>query len=180
MFEMRVAGEGDRDGIAAMIRRRDAWLSARGWPGFGDGGEALAAQAGDVDFPVWVLVRDQEVMGCTTLFGEVPEWCFTEDERSEPAVFMASTVTAPSEGLRLGSLIAFWALDHAAETGRRWVGRATFEAPLMRYYRDVQGWDLLRELDRRGRSAFIMARRAERRPELAKLFETTSFALGVR
>lgn len=165
MFEMRPAGEDDRDGIAAMIRRRDAWLLACGLEGFGDGADSLAAQAGNADFPVWVLVRGREILGCTTLFDEVPEWCFTEDERSEPALFMASTVTAPSEGLRLGRLIAFWALDHAAATGRRWVGRATFEPPLMRYYRDVQGWNLLRELDRRGRAAFVMARRAEPREE---------------
>jgi hypothetical protein len=50
----------------------------------------------------------------------------------------------------------------------------------MRYCRDVQGWNLLRELDRRGRTAFIMTRRAEQHPGLAELFEATSSALGSR
>ncbi|MFF5265465.1 hypothetical protein ACFY4C_41855 [Actinomadura viridis] len=93
---------------------------------------------------------------------------------------MASTVTAPTEGQRLGRLIAFWALDHAVQTGHRSVGRGTFEAPLMRYYREAQGWNLLRELNWRGKTAFIMLRGAEPRPDLAELFKTTSSALGAR
>ncbi|MFF5265490.1 hypothetical protein ACFY4C_41995 [Actinomadura viridis] len=83
MFQMRLAHESDQCGIAAMIRRRDEWMLARGWPGFGDRIEAMASQAGDPGFPVWVLIRGQEIMGCTMLFDELPQWCFTEDERSE-------------------------------------------------------------------------------------------------
>lgn len=174
---MRRADAGDREPIAAMIRRRDAWMLARGLPGFGDGVETMAAQAGDPVFPVWVLERGGEVLGSTTLFDEAPAWCFTEAERSAPALYLASTITAPSGGLRLGSLIAWWALDHAARSGRRWVGRNTFEPALMRYYRDAQGWSVLRELERRGRPCWTLAREAEHRPDLNALFATTSAAL---
>jgi hypothetical protein len=52
MLQMRGAGEDDRPGIAAMIRRRDAWMLARGLPDFGGGAQALAGQAGDPDFPM--------------------------------------------------------------------------------------------------------------------------------
>lgn len=177
MLEMRPATVADRASIAGMIRKRDAWMLDRGLPGFGDSAETMAAQAGDPVFPVWVLTRDGSVMGCTTVLDESPAWCFTEEEREEPALFLASTITAPTGGQRLGCLIASWSLFHASATGRQWVRRGTFEPALMRYYRDVQDWRLLREVERRGRTSFVMARRAEPQPGLANLFARTDEAL---
>lgn len=177
MLEMRSATTSDQAPIAEMIRKRDAWMLNRGLPGFGDSIDAMAAQAGDPAFPVWVLTHGGTVMGCTTVFDESPEWCFTPEELQEPALFLASTITAPTDNQHLGCLIAYWALSHAAKADRQWVRRGTFEPALMRYYRDVQGWHLLRELERRGRTSFVMARRAEPQPGLTDLFTRTHHAL---
>ncbi|GAA3721106.1 hypothetical protein HDA32_001997 [Spinactinospora alkalitolerans] len=167
MLWIRSADTGDRDGIAAMIGARTAWMSERGLRFFEGAADTIARQAGDPEFLVWVLVQDGGVLGCTTVFDESPEWAFTETERAEPALFLASTWTMPSEGRRLGFVIARWALDHAARSGRTSVRRGAFEQGLMRYYCQVQGWTLLRELERRGRTAYIMARPAELQPDLA-------------
>jgi len=52
-------------------------------------------------------------------------------------------------------------LDLAARTGRQWVRRGTTEAGLVRYYRDVQGWDVVREKEHKGFLFTGMARRAQ-------------------
>lgn len=128
--------------------------------------QTMAAQAGDPEWPVWVLEEDNVPLGCTTLFYDLPEWAFTEGERREPSLFLASTWTRPTRGRRLGAHIAEWALDHAARIGRRHVRRGCFHERLAHYYGDVQGWTLLRTLQRRGRTAYIMSRRAELQPVL--------------
>ena len=67
---------------------------------------SIGAQVGDPAFPTWVLVEDGTIIGSTTVFAEPPAWCFTEHERSQPAVFPASTFTMPTAYKRLGRLIA--------------------------------------------------------------------------
>lgn len=167
MLQMRPAAAEDVGAVAAMVRRRAAWMRERGLKASSDIAETLAAQAGDPDWPVWALLEeDGALLGCTTVLQESPQWCFTEAERSEPALFLASTWTLPSAGRRYGHLIARWALDHAAATGRRHVRRGCFHHRLAAYYTDVQGWELLRTLERRGRTAYILTRPAESRPDL--------------
>jgi hypothetical protein len=80
---------------------------------------------------------------------------------------MASTVIHPYHaGQRLGCQLAWWVLDHAARTGRIWVRRGTIEPDLVRYYRDVQGWQVIRQIDRDGCAVFGLARRAALIPTL--------------
>lgn len=69
-------------------------------------------------------------------------------------------------GQRVGALMAWSVLDLASRTGRDWVRRGTSEAGLVRYYRDVQGWTVVRERERRGTVFTAMARRAEPQPGL--------------
>lgn len=142
-------------------------MRARALPCSGDADVSLGAQVGDPAFPTWVLVEDGTIVGSTTVFAESPAWCFTELERSQPAVFLASTFTMPTDNKRLGRLIASWSLNHAFHTGRSWVRRSTFEEQLMRYYRDEQGWTLVREVERRSHTAYVMARHAEPQTDLA-------------
>ncbi|WP_461006203.1 GNAT family N-acetyltransferase [Streptomyces capparidis] len=145
-------------------------MRQRGLPDWGEAADEVAAQAGKPDSPVWVLTRHgKDIVGCTSVYRETPAWAYTADECAEPALFLATTVTLPTNGGRIGCLIAWWALDRAARSGCRWVRRGTGQDALMRYYRDVQGWTLLRTLDRRGHTAHIMARRAELRPDLPGL-----------
>jgi hypothetical protein len=102
------------------------------------------------------------VIGCTTLFDQSPAWFWTERERVEPAFFMATTVTDPKyAGQQLGCHLAWWVLDYAARTGRAWVRRGTTEEALVRYYRDTQGWTVVRVKERGGATVTGLSRRAE-------------------
>jgi hypothetical protein len=162
LLTMRPAGPHDREPIAHMIHARSSWLRQRGLPGWDDAAEGLAAQAADPGFPAWVLTDHDKVIGCTSLFDESPAWFWTEAERAEPAIFMATTVTDPGySGQKIGCHLAWWVLDHAARTGRAWVRRGTTEPALVRYYRDTQGWHVVREKQRDGFAVTGLTRRAQ-------------------
>lgn len=167
MLQMRPAVGDDAEGIATAVRHRVEWMHKRGLKSSSDIAETLASQAGDPEWPVWVLCDEGgTVLGCTTAFDWSPDWAFTSEERAEPALFLASTWTQPSDGARYGHLIARWALEHAAATGALHVRRGCFHERLATYYRNVQGWGLLRTLERRGRTAYILTRRADPQPDL--------------
>lgn len=68
---------------------------------------------------------------------------------------------------RVGCPIAWWTLDHAARTGYEHVRRGCGYHELMRYYRDIQGWQLAHTVDRRGVTAYLLTRPAERMPDIA-------------
>jgi hypothetical protein len=165
MFVMRPATADDQEPIAAMIRARSEWMRLRGipgWEGWGTSAAVLAAQAADPGFPVWVMTDGGSVVGCTSVYEESPPWFWTTAEQAEPAFFLATTVTDPAlAGHRVGALMAWSVLDLAARTGREWVRRGTTEAGLVRYYRDIQGWSVVREKERKGFVFTGLARRAE-------------------
>lgn len=50
---------------------------------------------------------------------------------------------------------------------RVWVCRGSIEPDLVRYYRDVQGWRVVRQIDRDGHTVVGLARRATLMPDLA-------------
>jgi hypothetical protein len=171
MFVMRPATADDQEPIAAMILARSEWMRQRdisGWESWQASAPALAAQAADPSFPVWVLTSDGGlVAGCTSTYEQSPPWFWTTDEQAEPAFFLATTVTDPAlAGQRLGALIAWSVLDLAARAGKAWVRRGTTEAGLIRYYCDVQGWSVVREKEHKGFLFTGMARRAELQPGL--------------
>ena len=180
MYTMRPASAADEDPIAALVRSRARWLHDRGdtdWRGFHDHADIYASQTADPDVPVWALTGDDgRVLGVTSLYAECPAFLFTEAERAEPSIFLATTVTDPAyAGQRLGCLIAWWTLDHAHQAGRTWVRRGTGPYPgLVRYYTDVQGWSLLRTVERKGTTVHGFQRRAEPQPTLAGLIATDS------
>jgi hypothetical protein len=96
-------------------------------------------------------------------------------------LFLATTVTDPAfSGQRVGALMAWSVLDLAARTGRRWVRRSTTEAGLVRYYRDVQDWDVVREKEHKGFLVTGMARQAEPKDGLpVRLAVTAEVTPGV-
>jgi hypothetical protein len=157
-----------------MIRARSAWMRERGIPDWETSADELAAQAEEAASPVWVLTRAGQVVGCTSLYDQSPAWFWTEQERAEPAIFMATTVTHPDyAGQRLGCRLAWWVLDHAARTGRTWVRRGTIEPGLVRYYTDVQGWHVVRTKERDGLTVVGFTRQARLMPDLG-ITSTTS------
>lgn len=143
-----------------MIRARSGWLRERGMPDWDDAADVLAAQAAQPGFPVWVLTDHDRVVGCTSLFEESLAWFWTDAERAQAAIFMATTVTDPAyAGRRIGCQLAWWVLDHAARTAQQWVRRGATEPGLVRYYRDVQGWQVVREKTRDGFTVTGLTRR---------------------
>lgn len=154
-----------RHGISVMVAERVAWMRKRGLRAPDGIAETLAGQVGVPEWPVWVLEAHGTVVGCTTVLNGCPAWAFTQHERQQPSVFLASTWTMPSAD-RFGHVIARWALDYAARTGRLHVRRGAFHSALADYYCRVQGWTLLREVERRGRIGYIMSRSAEQQPDL--------------
>ncbi|MGP3926847.1 GNAT family N-acetyltransferase [Streptomyces sp. 8N616] len=163
---MRPATEADVPAYAALIRDRAVWMVRRGL----EGGEELpkradqiAAQAADNHTPVWAMTNpDGRLVGCTSLYEETPLWGWTDAERAESAVFLATTFTDPAaRAERPGALIAWWALGHAARRDKEWVRRGCGHTGLVRYYRDVQGFGLVHTTERHGHPAYLLARKAE-------------------
>lgn len=144
-----------------MIHARCDWLEQRGLPSLRQSVDALAEQCGDGT--VWVLTTTGgDVVGCTTVLDHGPARDWNEAERAEPALYLFSTVTHPDYlALKPGTLIAHWAVNRAARQGKHWVRRGCLDLELRRYYSE-QGFFLVREIEVRLGTLYVMARRAER------------------
>ncbi|MGH3627343.1 MAG: GNAT family N-acetyltransferase [Sciscionella sp.] len=180
-FQLRPAYAQDRAQISRMIRARAAWLRDHGhsrWRSWDRDAETLGEQAAEADWPVFVLTRATTVVGCTTITEETPQLGWTETDRTESALFLQSTVTHPAlAGQGIGILIAFAALNIAAERDIRWVRRGVLSDDqganlgLIHYYR-AQGWQVVRAL-RHPRRADIRVWSLQRPAELHDLPELT-------
>lgn len=171
----------DRPEVAKMIRARATWMRDSGygrWVGWERNADELASQVGDDEWPTWVLCDSANgIVGVTTASHETPLTGWSEDEREQRAVFLQSTVTDPHfTGQGLGVLIAFCALDYAAEDGHDWVRRGVLTVGkdnlgLVSYYRR-QGWRVVRAVPhprRRDVTVWSLQRPAERQPGLSEL-----------
>ncbi|WP_250564315.1 hypothetical protein [Sphaerisporangium fuscum] len=120
-----------------------------------------------------MVEQDSErIVGVTSLYDQASPLLWPDEtERSEGTLFLATTVTDPAyREYRPGCLIAWWALDRAAKQGLAWVRRGTGPYPgLVSYYRDVQGWTVVRTVEHNGVTAYALQRRAEPQPGLAAL-----------
>ncbi|ONI81332.1 hypothetical protein ALI144C_20795 [Actinosynnema sp. ALI-1.44] len=163
-----------------MITGRAHWLRDNGylrWRGWARNADVLPSMVGDPDRPVvWLLTSpDDQVLGMTTL-SITPDLGWTEQERVEPATFLQSTLTHHAHaGSGLGMVIAFWALDHAARLGDKWVRRGVLSDSeganlgLVRYYRR-QGWRVVRAVPhshKPGITVWSLARPAQEQLDLA-------------
>lgn len=170
MYRIRPAVPDDTKPVADMIRARAEWMKRRGLRG-ADGwyerSEVIASTPNTPENQRWVLVDAADtVLGCTSLASECPPFLWTDDERAEPSVFLHTTVTDPAyAGQRLGCRIVTWALGHAAEHGAVWVRRGTGPDPgLIAYYRDAQGFEVVRSVERHGVAAWGLQRRTAHQP----------------
>ncbi|OKI00918.1 acetyltransferase [Streptomyces sp. CB02923] len=163
MYVIRPATAADAPAIEAVILARSAWLEERGLPTWRHSAEDLAGQAENTDGSMWVLTEQDtgRIVGCTTVQQQTPPWGWTEQELAEPADYLYSTITDPADRPhRPGTLIALWAVDHAARTGRSWVRRGCMHPSLVHYY-ETQGFTLLHEVQRTHNHVYLMARKAE-------------------
>lgn len=179
VFEMRFGTAADRPAAADMVRSRAAWMRERGmrWASWDRDADVLAEQLGDPDWPVFVLTTSDRIVGMTTATFELPHLGWHEDEIAEPSVFLQSTVTDPDfAGTDLGTMIAHWALDYAAASGKRWTRRGVLtigrdNIGLVRYYR-LQGWRVARAIRHPRRpeiTVWSLQRPAAPQPELSEV-----------
>lgn len=171
MFAMRPATAADAPAVESVILARSAWLEERGLPSWRDSAAELARQAENPDGDVWVLAEDGgRVIGCTTVQEHTPPWGWTEEELSEPAHYLYSSVTDPAcQETKPGTAMALWAVDRAAQEGKAWVRRGCHFPGLVAYYK-TQGFVLLHEVRRTHNMVYLMGRRAERVVDLRERF----------
>lgn len=177
MLTMRRATADDRPAVEAMMLARTQWMADHGVAdaeAWAEAAPELAGQCTEDPTFMWVLLDGDRIVGCTSAYDETPPTGWTDAERAESAIFLATTVTDPEyRHLKPGRLIALWMLDHAARTGVTWVRRGTTEDGLVRYYRDVQGWELKHSVPVADRTVHMLGRRAELVPELPALMSGT-------
>jgi hypothetical protein len=172
---MRPATAADQPAVARMIRARCQWMEERGLPSWRASVDDLASQCTNPYGDVWLLELDgSRIVGRTTVQEQGPPWGWTDEERAEAALYLNTSVTDPTfRALRLGTLMAWWAVDRAAREGKHWVRRDCLWPELARYYQR-QGFHLTHEVEREnsGHRLYLLARRAEPVAELADWFRT--------
>lgn len=181
VFVIRPAVAADREAVVALVQARARWMRARGhqgWPSWMLVAESLGDQAAAPGRPVWVLATpDGTLAGVTTAEAVTPPLAWSADERAESALILHSTVTHPDRaGQGTGTLVAFWALDHAFRHGRVWVRRNVLtsgatDRGLLRYYRS-QGWRVVRAVPHPHRPdalVWSLQRPAQPQPDLASV-----------
>lgn len=177
MFAMRTARPDDVPAIATVIAARSEWMEQQGLPSWREAADDLAGQAAVEGTLMWVLTDDDKVIGCTTLTDAQPAWGWTPEQAAQDSFYLFTTCTHPDwRYAKPGSLIAWWAVDKAAREGKEFVRRGTVEVDLMRYYAS-QGFDLVHEVQRKNNLVYLMARRAQRLPELEHMFAAGSAVL---
>nr|WP_086578724.1 GNAT family N-acetyltransferase [Streptosporangium minutum] len=172
MLVMRPTTSTDQDAVAAMILARCEWMERNGLPSWRPSVDDLAGQCGNPFGDVWVMeMNGSRIVGRTTIQQEGPPWGWTDTERAEPALYLNTTVTDPAyRHMRLGTLIAWWAVDQAAGQGVQWVRRDCLWPQLATYYAS-QGFSLVRTAENGKYTHHMLARRAEPM-DLAEQFRT--------
>jgi len=162
MFVMRPARPGDREAFAELLLARCEWMELRGIPSWRPSADDLVAMCDNPYGDVWVMEdEDGRMVGRTTVQPQGAPW-WTAAERAEPPFYLSTTVTHPGfRRWKPGTLIAWWAVNRAAEQGARWVRRDCLEPGLLRYYRS-QGFTLVREVEWKRHRRYLLQRRAER------------------
>lgn len=177
MLAMRPARPDDVHAVTTVITARSEWMEQQGLPSWRGVVDDLAGQAAVDDTLMWVLTADDQVIGCTTLADDRPAWGWTPEQAAQGAYYLYTTCTHPGwRHTKAGSLIAWWAVDKAARDGKAFVRRGTVEADLMRYYA-TQGFELIHEVQRKSNLVYLMARRAQRLPEVERMFAAGSAVL---
>lgn len=134
------------------------------WEGWSSSAAMMAARAARTRSPGWVLEHTKgAVVGCTTVSDRPLDEGWTTAEREETALYLHTTVTDPAwRHCRPGALLAAWALQRAATAGKTWVRRACTSDGLLRYYRDAQGFTLVRTVRGEHTVTHLLARQATR------------------
>ncbi|MFJ2239347.1 GNAT family N-acetyltransferase [Streptomyces sp. NPDC087859] len=146
-----------------MIRSRAEWMRHQGlrdWDAWMSSADLMAARATRPRTAAWLLVHgDGSVVGCTTVSAVVPDEGWTARERTQSALYLSTTCTDPAwREHRPGTRLVTWALAYAGQTGAATLRRSCQGPGLLRLYRDVQGFDLVRTVSDGGSPTHLLAR----------------------
>lgn len=172
MLVMRPATPEDQPSLVATIQARSDWMKVKQLPNWHSWGRHVHELAGNCTrhpCEMWVLTEGTgRILGCTTILRTAAPWTWTADEAADTAFYLNGTVTDPAERHRkLGTLIADWAVDHAAREGISRVRRDCSSPALAAYYQQ-QGFHLIRKVLTPGcHTSYALERKAERIPEVA-------------
>ena len=173
MLAMRPATPEDKYALEVMIQARSDWMAKKklpNWHSWGRHVQALAANCSGRFGDMWVLTENSDrIIGCTTILTTAAPWVWTGNEAMDSAFYLNATVTDPAQRHRkLGTLIAHWAVDHAARKNISYVRRDCTSPALAAYY-ERQQFTLVRTVSAPGGcSSYALERRAQRIAELTK------------
>jgi hypothetical protein len=171
MLAMRPATPEDRRALEAMIQARSDWMAEKqlpNWRCWGRHVQELAANCVGRYGDMWVLTEDSDrIVGCTTILTTAAPWVWTGSEAEESAFYLNATVTDPAQRHRkLGTLIANWAVDHAARANVSYVRRDCTSPALAAYY-EKQQFTLVRTVPSPdGCASYALERKSQIVPEL--------------
>ena len=169
MSTMRPACSDDVPGVTAVIAARSAWMAEQGLPSWRDVVDDLAAQAAVPGTAMWVLTAAERVVGCTTMVGDKPLWGWTAEESEEDSYSSVHHLHGP--GLpRCQARIADRVVGGGQ--GRRrgpGVGEARHRRAGPRPVLPDPGFEPIHEVQRKNSLVYLMARRAQRLPEVERV-----------
>ncbi|GAA4986210.1 hypothetical protein GCM10023334_117410 [Nonomuraea thailandensis] len=124
-FVMRPATAADRPAVTRMIHARCQWMEERGLPSWRASVDELVGQCENPDGDVWILEgAEHGVAGQMVVQDQGPPWGWTDEERAEAALYLSGSITDPAlRSRKPGTLMAWWAVDRAAQLGVQWVRR---------------------------------------------------------
>jgi hypothetical protein len=177
---MRPAAARDYEPLLAMMAARCDLMEQLGQESWRENIQDLSGLCVHEDAGMWVLGSARlGIIGTTTLIATPPPWGWDEEEMAQPAVYLYTTVTHPSARcMKPGALIAHWAVGRAAEQGLSYVSRGCFAPELAAYYQ-TQGFQVVREMDRKKVHAYLLQHPAEAVPDLPGRFRRTDAALAM-
>lgn len=179
MYRMRPAQCADRPQIRELVTVRSRWLVSCGvikqLPDLSASRELAGTRDDDGRPLVWVCHDEDGVLrGVTSLLSEMPDGTWRGDELTDRALLLTGTWTDPqARSDRLGALMAWWALDYAAEQGATWLRRITSSSRLMEYHQQ-QGWTLQRTAHKGRTPQHLLTRRALPVPGLRALITASA------
>ncbi|MFD4831907.1 GNAT family N-acetyltransferase [Streptomyces uncialis] len=160
-FRVRPATSDDAPAVETLVLARSNWLEERGLPSWRDDAGLVSALTANPDGSMWILEADGRPVGCTTVTDSTPPMAWTEQELSEPSLYLYTTVTDPAvRTWKPGTLLALWALDRAFQEGKTWLRRGCRFPGLVTYYQH-QGFAVVHEMRKSRGPMYLMARRAE-------------------
>ena len=163
MYLMRPAVPEGRPAIRVLVGARREWMRSRDLHRLPADPAATVDTAGlhsDDGRPLTWVCHDGDVLcGVTRLQSEMPHGTWTDAELHEPALLLTDTWTHPdTRSDRVGALIAWWSLGHAAQQHMACVRRIAPVALVDRCQR--QGWTTQRTTSVSGTTTYLLTRPA--------------------